>query len=144
MKTRSSETRLASKKQMPVSSRILRLFALLPMIRLHGNALTVRFPITPRAFAQMMDPGSSDARLLTEFRRQGGRITMTNDLVTFSLGAPTNAVTALTLPMAKKPYVPNAVDAVRKRASIREKFDASSAAREFLNPPPAATAGQKP
>ena len=69
---------------------------------------------------------------------------MTNDLATFSLGAPADAVTALALPMAKQPYVTNAVDAVRKRASIREKFDPSSAAREFLNPPPAATTGQKP
>jgi hypothetical protein len=100
--------------------------------------------MTPREYAEMMDPGYSDARLLTEFRRQSGRITTTNDLVTFSLGAPTNAVTALTLPMAKNPYVPNAVDAVRKRASIREKFDPASAARAFLNPSPAATAGQKP
>jgi hypothetical protein len=103
-------------------------------IQLQGSALTVRVPMTPREFAKMMDPGSSDARLLTEFRRQGGRITTTNDLVTFSLGAPTNAVTALTLPMAKQPYVPNAVDAVRKRAGIREKFDPTSAARAFLNP----------
>ncbi len=103
-------------------------------IQLHRNTLTVRVPMTPRAYAEMMDPGSGDARLLTEFRRQGGRITMTNDLVTFGFGAPTNAVTALTLPMAKNPYVPNAVDAVRKRASIREKFDPASAARAFLNP----------
>jgi hypothetical protein len=88
----------------------------------------------------MMDPDHSDARLLTEFRRQGGSITTTNDLVTFGLGAATNAVTALTLPMAKKAYVPNAVDAVRKRAGIREKFDASSAVRAFLNPSPATTA----
>jgi hypothetical protein len=109
-------------------------------IRLQGSALTVRVPMTARAYAEMMDPGHSDARLLTEFRRQGGGITMTNDLATFSLGAPTNAVTALTLPMAKNPYVPNAVDAVRKRASIREKFDPASAARAFLNPSPAATA----
>jgi len=113
-------------------------------IRLQGSALTVRVPMTSRAYAEMMDPGHSDARLLTEFRRQGGGITMTNDLVTFSLGAPTNAVTALTLPMTKNPYVPNAVDAVRKHASIREKFDPASAARAFLNPSPATTAGQKP
>ena len=102
-------------------------------IQLQGTALTVRVPMTPREYAEMMDPGSSDARLFTEFKRQGGRISMANDLVTFGLGAPTNAVTALTLPMAKKPYVPNAVDAVRKRESIREKFDESSAARAFLN-----------
>jgi len=108
-------------------------------IQLQGCALTVHVPMSPRAYAEMMDPGSSDARLLAEFRRQGGRITKTNDLVTVGLGAPTNAVTALTLPMAKKPYVPNAVDAVRKRAGIREKFDASSAARAFLNPSPATT-----
>ena len=108
-------------------------------IQLQGTALTVRVPMTPREYAEMMDPGSSDARLLTEFRRQGGRITITNDLVTFGLGAPTNTVTALTLPMAKKPYVPNAVDSVRKRAGILEKFDASLAARAFLNPSPAAT-----
>jgi hypothetical protein len=97
-------------------------------IQLQGSALTVRVPMTPREYAEMMDPGNSDARLLTEFRRQGGSITTTNDLVTFGLGAPTNVVTALTLPMAKNPYVPNAVDAVRKRASIREKFDPASAA----------------
>jgi len=103
-------------------------------IQLQGSALTVRVPMTPREYAEMMDPGSSDARLLTEFRRQGGRITMTNDLATFGLGAPTKAVTALTLPMSKQHYVPNAVDAVRKRASIREKFDPASAARAFLNP----------
>ena len=109
-------------------------------IQLQGSALTVRVPMTPREYAEMMDPGSSDARLLTEFRRQGGRITMTNDLATFGLGAPTKAVTALTLPMSKQHYVPNAVDAVRKRASIREEFDPASAARAFLNPSPAGTA----
>jgi len=108
-------------------------------IKLQGSALTVRVPMTPREYAEMMDPGSSDFRLLTEFRRQGGRISMANDLVTFGLGAPTNAVTALTLPMAKKPYAPNAVDAVRKRASIREKFDPTSAAWAFLDSSPAAT-----
>lgn len=113
-------------------------------IRLQGNALTIRLPMTPGAFAKMMDPGSSDARLFTEFTRRGGTITMTNDLVTVRYGAPTNDVTTLTLPMATRPYVPNAVDAVRKHASIREKFDASSAARGFVNPPPVATAGQKP
>ena len=113
-------------------------------IQLQGSALTVRVPMTPREYAEMMDPGSSDARLLAEFRRQGGRITTTNDMVTFGLGVPTNAETTLTLPMAKKPYVPNAVDAVRKRASIREKFDPASAARAFLDSSPAATAGQKP
>src|SRR5256885_3355843 len=79
--------------------------------------------LTPRAYAEMMDPGSSDARLVADFRRQGGRITLTNDLVSFGLGAPSNAVSALTLPMAKKPYIPNAVDAVRKRTSIRDTFD---------------------
>jgi len=113
-------------------------------ILLKGNALTVRFPTTPDEFAKWMGSPSDDGRQLTEFRRQGGRITMTNDLVTFNLGAPTNVVTALTLPMATKPYVSNAVDAVQKRTSIRERFDASSAARAFLNPVPAATAGQKP
>ena len=113
-------------------------------IHLQGSALTVRVPMSPRSYAEMMDPGSSDARLLAEFRRQGGRITTTNDMVTFGLGVPTNAETTLTLPMAKKPYVPNAVDAVRKRASIREKFDPASAARAFLDSSPAATAGQKP
>ena len=45
--------------------------------------------------------------------------------------------------MAKKPYVPNTVDAVRKRVSIREKSDLSSAARGFLNPTPATTAAGK-
>ena len=113
-------------------------------IRLQGNAVTVRYPMTTREFAEMMDPGFSDARLLTGFKRQGGRITRTNDQVTFSLGGPADDVTTLTLPMATKPYVPNAVDAVRKRTGIREKFDPSSASREFLNPPPPASAGQKP
>jgi len=111
-------------------------------ILLKGNVLTVRFPMTQGEFAKMVDPGSDNGKQLTEFRRQGGSIAMTNDLVTFSLGSPTNVVTALTLPMATKPYVSNAVDAVRKRTSIRERFDASSAARGFLNPAPAATAGQ--
>jgi hypothetical protein len=105
-------------------------------IRLQGNAITVRFPMTAGEFAEMMDPGSGDARLLTGFKQQGGRITRTNDQVTFSLGGPTEEVTALTLPMATKPYSPNAVDAVRKRAGIREKFDPSSAERAFLSPPP--------
>jgi len=113
-------------------------------IRLQGNAISVRFPMTPDEFAKWMGPPSDDGRQLTEFRRQGGSITMTNDLVTFSLGAPTNGVTTLTLPMAKNPYTPNIVDAVRKRTPIREEFDASSAAREFLNPSRPANAGQKP
>src|SRR5213075_494799 len=39
-------------------------------IQLQGCALTVHVPMSPRAYAEMMDPGSSDARLLAEFRRQ--------------------------------------------------------------------------
>ena len=103
-------------------------------IRLQGNAITVRLPMTADEFAKSMSPASDSARQLTGFRRQGGQITMTNDLVTLSLGARTDVVTALTLPMSTKPYVPNTVDAVRKRNKIREKLDTSLAAREFLNP----------
>lgn len=110
-------------------------------IRLQGNAISVRFPTTQDEFAKWMGSPPDDGRQLKEFRRQGGRITMTNDLATFSLGVPTDVVTTLTLPVATKPYVPNAVDAVRKRTSIREKFDPSSAAREFLNP---SSPAQKP
>ena len=85
------------------ASGILRLIALLPRIRGPDIHLSLR----PRHGYTAPLPG------------------LTNDLVTFGLGAPTNAVTALTLPMAKKSYVPNAVDAVRKRSRIREKFDPS-------------------
>ena len=47
-------------------------------------------------------------------------------------GEQTNKTTTITLPVSGKPYVPNALEAVKKRAAIQGKFNAEAAAREFV------------
>ena len=47
-------------------------------------------------------------------------------------GEPTNKATSITLSVSKKPYVANALEAVKKRTSIQRQFDVEAAAREFV------------
>ena len=48
-------------------------------------------------------------------------------------GEPTNKATSITLSVSKKPYVANALAAVKKRTSVQGQFDAESAAKKFVN-----------
>ena len=102
-------------------------------IRLEGNVLTVHFPMSRGAFDKTLTDEDSGARQWREFKRQGGKVSYANGQGTWAFGSPTDTATILTLPVFVGPYVTNAVAEVRKRAGIVEKFDASAAAKEFVN-----------
>ncbi|MBC8002947.1 MAG: hypothetical protein H7X97_10205 [Opitutaceae bacterium] len=102
-------------------------------IRLQGNALTVHFPMQREQFNKVMTDEESGARQWREFKRQGGRVFFAYDQATWMFGSPTDSVATLSLPVFGGPYVTNAVAAIRKRVGIVEKFDASAAAKEFVN-----------
>jgi len=88
--------------------------------------------MTPSNYDRMIAPGSSTSKPYQGFKRSGGTVSFANEVVTWTLGSPTNTLTSLTLSMSEKPYAPNAVEAVKKRSSIREQFDPQAAAKEFL------------
>ena len=102
-------------------------------IRLEGNVLTVHFPMPREEFDKTLTNEDSGARQWREFKRQGGKVSYANGQGTWAFGSPTDTATILTLPVFVGPYVTNAVAEVRKRAGIVEKFDASAAAKEFVN-----------
>ena len=102
-------------------------------IRLEGNVLTVHFPMPRGEFDKTLTDEDSGARQWREFKRQGGKVSYANGQGTWTFGSPTDTATILTLPVFVGPYVSNAVAEVRKRAGIVEKFDASAAAKEFVN-----------
>jgi hypothetical protein len=102
-------------------------------IRLEGNVLTVHFPMPREEFDKTLTDEDSGARQWREFKRQGGKVSYANGQGTWAFGSPTDTATILTLPVFVGPYVTNAVAEVRKRAGIVEKFDASAAAKEFVN-----------
>jgi hypothetical protein len=101
-------------------------------IRLEGNCLTLSWSMTRSDYDKMVASESTANKQLQEFKRSGGTVSFANEVVTWTLGSPTNTLTSLTLSMSEKPYAPNAVEAVKKRSSIRKQFDPQAAAKEFL------------
>ena len=104
-----------------------------PCLVLEGNELRLRLPITRTEFEKLFGPNTDVPKHLAEFKRAGGKLSFADNEMTWSIGMSPDQATTLTLPMAEKPYVPNAVSAVKNRAVIREKLDIAAAAKEFVN-----------
>ena len=101
-------------------------------IQFEGNQIRFRYPTTRTDFDKAFGPESDSAKLLEEFRRNGGTVAFANDEMKWTLGKPADRMTALPLPFATKPYVANLLPVVKQQATVREKFDAEAAAKEFL------------
>jgi hypothetical protein len=102
-------------------------------IKLEGNRLGVRLPMTRAKYDEMFGPKAENRQMNEELKKNGGAINFTRDEVTLSFGQPTDNLTSITLSVSEKTYTTNMLDVVKKRALVREKFDAQAAAREFLS-----------
>jgi hypothetical protein len=70
--------------------------------------------------------------MLAEISRAGLQFSFADDVVTWKLGKPADAITSLTLSFSTNTYSANVVGAVEKQYAIRESFDAQAAADDFL------------
>jgi len=103
-----------------------------PLVSLRGNEVTLRWPLPREEYDKEFGAQTDGGKSLELFRQRGGRASFADNEMIVSLGSPSEAITSLTLPMSKKSYVPNALEAVKQRATVLEKFDAPAAARAFL------------
>ncbi len=106
-------------------------------IRLEKNVLSFVWPMTQPEYEETFGPKTENPEVMAAFKKSGGKIDFKDDEVHFSLGTPQDRITTLSLPVAKaekeyKGYKPNAVEEVKKRAVILEKFDVEAARKEFL------------
>jgi len=102
------------------------------VVHLEGNALTGRWPMSRRRYDQDFGPSANDAANLAEAREAGLSFSFSDDVVTWKLGKPADAVTRLTLSFSTNDYVPNLVGPVERRHALLETFDAGAAADDFL------------
>ena len=125
----------AEEENLPQEEKAARLrFAGHPVsvVQLEGNALTVRWPMSRRSYDQDFGPSAADAATLAEAREAGLNFSFADDVVTWKLGKPADAVTSLTLSFSTNSYLPNLVGPVEKQHAILETFDARAAAEDFL------------
>lgn len=110
-----------------------------PYIVLEGNQIRWRFPVTRAEYAKSFEKDEDTARMLAEFKRGGGSVEYTDSEMKWSLGAPGDEFTVLSLAVSPKPYAPNAVAALKSRTVLQTKPDVAAAAKEFVR-----GTGQKP
>ncbi len=101
-------------------------------IKIDGNQFRLTLPFPRQDYEKTFGPNASDTKIIEQFKRRGGKIGFASDELTFIVGEPTNTATSITLPVSAKPYVPNALQSVKERASIERQFDAEAAAKRFV------------
>ncbi|MGV3756770.1 MAG: hypothetical protein ACO1QS_15410 [Verrucomicrobiota bacterium] len=106
-------------------------------IWLEKNTLNWVWPMTKADHEKNFGAGGEAQLAVEAFKRSGGSIEFKEDEVHFRIGTLTDRITTLAMPVAKaekdyKGYKPNAVEEVKKRAVILEKFDVEAARKEFL------------
>lgn len=106
-------------------------------LHLDGNRLEIRWPVVEQDYREFKDK-SPHAQAI---RATGGDIAYDEGLITLTLGKTDAKSVSLTLPFSEKPYVDNCI-AQAKIYGIKESFDATAAAKAFLEG--AAAAEQKP
>lgn len=103
-----------------------------PCIIMEGNQLRLRIPMTRASFEKSYGPKTNSAKQQDEFKQQGGKIAFADNEMKWSIGTPSDQVTALTLPVSEKPYIANALEAVKSRAVVHEKMDIIAATKAFM------------
>lgn len=106
-------------------------------IRLEKNVMSFVWPMTQPEYEKAFGANTESPVVMAAFKKSGGKIEFKDDETHFSLGTPQDRVTTLSLPVAKaekeyKGYKPNAVEEVKKRAVILERFDVEAKRKEFL------------
>jgi hypothetical protein len=103
-----------------------------PYLAVKGNQLSLRLPLTNKEFEKSFGPNSSSAKQLGELNQWGGKFAFADNEMKWSVGAPMEQATTLTLSVSEKRYIPNALDAVKSRAVVREKLDITAAQKAFI------------
>lgn len=106
-------------------------------IWLEKNTLNWVWPMMQADYEKNFGIGGEEKHVTEAFKRSGGRIEFKENEALFQIGAPTDRITTLTKSVAKeekdyKGYKPNAVEEVKKRAVILDKYDVEAARKEFL------------
>ena len=101
-------------------------------IKIDGNQFRLTLPFPRQDYEKTFGPNASDTRMIEQFKRCGGKISFAKDELSLIAGEPTNTTASVTLSDSTKPYVPNALETVKKRASIELQFDAEAAAKRFV------------
>ncbi len=125
----------ASREKVPAEERDLFLRSAgqpQPFVIMEGNQLRLRIPMTQASFEKSFGTKTGFSRQLDEFKQQGGKAAFADNQMKWSIGAPTDTVTTLTLPVSEKPYVANALDAVKSRAVVHKQMDIAAAAKAFI------------
>lgn len=91
-----------------------------------GHAFFVRLPVTREEF----DDSYSDLERLSN---GGINVVFANDEMTWQIGVPSDVVTAVTMPVSRADYVPNAVASFRRCVTVLDSFDPSEEKRGFLS-----------
>jgi len=106
-------------------------------IRLEKNVLSFVWPMTHPEYEKAFGDKAESPEVVSAIKKSGGKIEYKENEVHFQMGTPTDRITTMTMPVAKaekdyKGYKPNAVEEVKRRAVILEKFDVEAARKEFL------------
>jgi len=103
-----------------------------PYLIVEGNQLRMRFPLTQSEYEKSFGPNSGSAKQLVELKQWGGKFVFKDNEMKWSVGLPSDQTTTITLSVSEKPYVANALDAVKSQAVVREKLDIVAAAKAFV------------
>ena len=99
-------------------------------IKLEGNRLTVRLPLTRTHYEEHMSHAADE---LDEFKKNGGSTVFTNDEVVITIGRPTDKLTRLTMSVSDKPFTTNLLNVVKGRSLLKPKFEPEGEAQRFLS-----------
>ena len=115
-----------------------------PYITVKGNQLTVRFPLTGKEYEKSFGPATSAAKQMDELKQWGDLFVFADNEMKWSIGTPSDQTTVRTLSVSEKPYIPNALEAVKSRAIVHEKMDIAAAAKAFVQGTPQERTPPKP
>jgi hypothetical protein len=102
-------------------------------VRMEGNQLQVRLPLTPAEYEKSFKDDPDSARQFELLNQAGGKFTYANNEITMVVGTPTARTVRLTMPVYTNAYSTNVVTELQKqKRTILPKFDADAAAEQFL------------
>lgn len=104
-------------------------------IKLEGNRLSLRLPITRADYDKTFGPGAESSKQFGEFTQAGGALAFAENELLASLGNVADKETTLTLSTAEKPYRPNLLDVVKTKPGVKEKLDVGAARAAFFSRP---------
>ena len=129
-----ARTEAAAEGKSPEDKAALLKFAAKPkrFVEFDGNAMTVCYPVTAAEYEKHFGVAAKDPQPMENFRKAGVKVSFDDDLVTFQFGRKADSITSLTLPFKTDAYNPSLMELARTKHTVREAFDTTNAAQEFL------------